>query len=226
MRYDRSRVLLPLFFALFLPGVATAQTAQTDWSGFSAGGHGAVAIGDFFGTFNGADAPLDFTRAGTTQGGVGFQLGYTYQFANRVTLGIGTDMSFPFGSSGSSVSGAGDTIETSIDFLALGQLRLGYALGRFHFYGAGGIAFVDYSADIFDASSGLSTDVGEGNAGVVLGGGAAWRATDRISLFVDGSYIILDDENDISTILPGADAGDRFAIDGVTIIRFGASFHF
>ncbi|MEO1000342.1 MAG: hypothetical protein AAFW69_07030 [Pseudomonadota bacterium] len=218
--------ILAAVLAAGLTGGAAAQDNTVDWTGYSAGVHAGGLLGDFFGEFDSAGDTLFYGDSEGPQPLVGIQLEYHHQFKNNIVLGATVDLAFSFLDNEGPISSESDQLFTEIDYFASAGIRAGYAMGRFLPYATGGIAFANYDGRAFDFASGVTAEIGEGNAGQFFGGGIKYRYSERVSFFAEGLYFPFDDENETETVTPDSDPGDRFGLAGITVFRLGASFHF
>ncbi len=149
-----------------------------DWTGFYAGGHAALALGNSNFTANatmsGAPAvsgslgmyqsPNAFYESGSWLMGV--QGGYDDMLHNRMVLGIEADATFPTfqdlsglstGGIASFTSPALGAVTSSETMLASGTVRarIGYAPGNWLFYATGGFAWTYESQDLTQLGPGI-----------------------------------------------------------------------
>jgi len=137
--------------------------APTNWTGFYVGGFAGVAAGRTDIQFVGAPYPLAGERPWVMGGLGGFELGYNYQFANKIVLGVEGDVGATNLHGGRTsggtdgVSGTGITTAFSPQFftstdttnwMSTATVRLGYAWERTLFYVKGGAAFEDSSTTV------------------------------------------------------------------------------
>ena len=136
---------------------------------------------------------------------VGGQIGYNYQFANNVVVGLETDLQW------SNIEGKHDYttvyswggIETgsrgaSVDYFGTIRARLGYAFDRFLPYITGGVAYGKTSAD-FSGSRLYPNGYGYGwdasgsatNWGWTIGGGAEYAITNNWTFKTEYLYVDL-----------------------------------
>ena len=81
----------------------------------------------------------------------GYQAGYNWQLANRVVLGVEADISF--GSPVDIPRLAPASFNTTIDYIATGRGRLGYAMGTWMPYVTGGVAWGSTHVGLNDLGS-------------------------------------------------------------------------
>lgn len=107
---------------------------------------------------------------------VGGQIGYNYQFANRLVIGIESELDYAdinrvnssvgnttgyayAGGSISSSSGTSNYNHLALDWLGASRLRFGYAIGSFLPFISGGIAYGQLTSSILSTST-SSTVIG------------------------------------------------------------------
>lgn len=219
--------------AVFAVGLATPvlaqETSDRPFNGFYFGAHTGALTTDYFGEFDSAEpgSTLSFNDLDSFQPLVGFQLGIDRHLSERVVVGFQIDMTFAFLDSTGSTNAEGDRLTAETDYLATAGIRAGVeAIEDTLFYGRAGIAFVNYDATVTDAQSGVTADVGEGNAGAFAAGGVEYKVSENVSVLGEGVYYFFDDENSIDGVTPDSDVGDRFGIDGTALFRLGVSYRF
>jgi high affinity Mn2+ porin len=114
-----------------------------DWTGLYFGAHAGFGRGH-------SNAVLSDPSIATTSNSFGgpiggLQAGYNIQLPSRIVLGFEADVSFPNYIDGNSVistlATAKSYVVEQMDFTGSLRGRLGYAAGRWMFYGTGGLAF-------------------------------------------------------------------------------------
>ncbi|WP_454915514.1 outer membrane protein [Xanthobacter sediminis] len=166
------------------------------WTGFYIGGNFGYA-GDKFGYDLNAlgGIPLgsvDFQSSGWTVGG---QLGYNYQFANNVVVGLETDLQW------SSISGQAGGIhlfstnwiaKSSVDYFGTIRARLGYAFDRFLPYITGGAAYGQVKASIEPSSFAAASSGSSGTEwGWTIGAGVEYAITNNWTFKTEYLYVDL-----------------------------------
>jgi outer membrane immunogenic protein len=184
---------------------APAVAPVFNWTGFYAGVHGGYGWGRFEADDIGPQS--DYSPDGWLGGG---QIGFNYQFANQVVLGVEADAAFA-----DLKDSATDRIdifppdiyvtvnaESKIDAFGTVRGRIGYAADRFLPYVTGGFAWanVTYSVDSTFVSGGTSTPNGGGSGsetatGWVLGGGLEYAITEHITAKAEYLYADLGSQN-------------------------------
>ncbi|QUS39824.1 TonB-dependent receptor [Tardiphaga alba] len=151
---------LPVIPTLPPLGYASKGNPGDDWTGVYVGGHVAQLssnVASAVTTAAGGPVALseavNFSDRGSTFGG---QIGYNYQFDNRIVIGMEADFSMLDKRASSrtlteetaSLVGRGQlqsVTEIRLDWLATLRGRLGYSFGRLMVYGTGGAAFLQQS---------------------------------------------------------------------------------
>ncbi|MDB5541342.1 MAG: porin family protein [Devosia sp.] len=198
-------------------GTPGAADAATDWSGFYAGVHGGMGTGEISMTDT-------FTSTTATASGwlAGLQAGYNFEAGNFV-LGVEGDVSwadigveFDSGASGT---------HYRVDWMASLRGRAGVTLDSALLYGTAGIETAGASVSIWNASPGITDDVGATHSGWVAGLGAELMVTENVSLRGEYLYHALGDEPYTITApdLTQATADLGYAFRTLTV---GANFHF
>ena len=181
-------------------GDAVAQTAPASWTGVYGGGFGEYSGGQSTQNDNGfkrptkkpapaggegggggggiADADGRYGLSGAVGGGL---VGYNFQY-NQFVFGVEGDIGAGSISGSSSSCGTpAHTCGTRISALADVRGRLGYAVGNFLPYVAGGAAFANLHA--YDSLYGSSG--GAWRSGYTIGGGIEYKFTPQISVRVE-----------------------------------------
>ena len=129
----------------------------------------------------------------------GGQLGYNYQFANNVVLGLETDIQWS-GIEGDTTLASGGSVanlNSSLDYFGTVRARLGYAFDRFLPYITGGFAYGESKTSITTITPTTLT-FGEGSGtktGWTLGGGVEYAFTNNWTFKTEYLYVDLDDSN-------------------------------
>lgn len=132
---------------------ALATPSAFNWSGFYAGGNfgGGWGHSDASGTFavtgSGSTTVVPFD-AGVTEKGVlgGGQIGFNYEFSNRLVLGVEADIDLADISGSTNICPLGPADEcvthaNRLDYFGTLRGRLGYAFDNVLVYGTGGFAW-------------------------------------------------------------------------------------
>ncbi|GGF56250.1 outer-membrane immunogenic protein [Azorhizobium oxalatiphilum] len=190
------------------------------WTGFYVGGNLGYGGGtnDYaFGT------PLTSVTGSANAGGFvgGGQIGYNYQFANNVVLGLETDIQWT--GIENNVSAASLNVSTSLDYFGTVRARLGYAIDRFLPYVTGGLAYgkTKTSANLAyitnDIFSGSST-----NTGWTVGGGVEYAVTGNWTFKTEYLYVDLG-SNDYTSLT----TTDAMSVDNAYhVVRAGLNYKF
>lgn len=192
-----------LLGAVFLAGMSTLMTANAadvysrgsikdsgpvdyrpaiGWTGFYIGGHAGSTFDDTA-SLDIDDRELDALFGGDVEvdevGIAGIHLGYNWQTARNLVLGIEGSVTFPF-----------DSDDFGADYLATIRGRLGYAFGNTLIYGTGGIAFASVEDEFSDDTE----------TGWVAGLGIEHKLRDNLSLGLEGLYYSFEDDDSIDGI--------------------------
>jgi outer membrane immunogenic protein len=185
-------------FPSALWNVLFAPRPTLDWTGVYAGVNGGYGGGVTSGVTTfvspapfGAATHTDNHTGGFIAGG---QIGYNYQFANNVVLGVETDgqwsdvKAWHQSSTFSPLGPIYTNAKHELRWFGTTRLRAGYALGRVLTYATGGVAYGEMgtrgdhvSAGLFGVSSRTT------KAGWAAGVGAEYAITDNLS--VKGEYL-------------------------------------
>lgn len=145
-------------------------------------------------------ADLGLNSSGFFLGG---QIGYNYQFANNVVLGIETDLQWADISGEVNASVLGFPVLTagsSIDYFGTIRARLGYAYDRFLPYITGGLAYGKTSTDLSVIGIPLFSDSST-NWGWTIGAGGEFAITNNWTFKAEYLYVDLG-SNDIDILPP------------------------
>ncbi|MFG1206406.1 outer membrane protein [Xanthobacter flavus] len=155
------RALLGATALVLLAGTASAADLATrypvkaapipvqvfSWTGFYIGGNVGWGWADNTYDYTPFASPTYSYSPGTSNGFTGgLQIGYNYQFANNVVLGVETDFNWAdINTSGVLFGGplGGGVIDQKVDYFGTIRARLGYAMDRFLPYITGGVAYAN-----------------------------------------------------------------------------------
>ena len=218
---------------------ARAQTTSVDWSGLYGGGFGEYGTGHSSQHDDGIPAPVVVVpppagggappaggaapvaadgRYGLSGGMGGGFAGFNYQ-ANQFVLGVEGDIGA--GSISGSSAACGTTPHlcgTRISALADIRGRLGYAIGSFLPYVAGGAAFANlHASDSFFGTSG-----GAWRTGYTIGAGIEYKFSPRVSVRVEYLHAQFDPRA-LFNIVPGVP--ERVGAT-TEIVRAGIAYYF
>ncbi|MFS8038822.1 outer membrane protein [Xanthobacter sp. AM11] len=185
--------------------VKTLQAPVFSWTGFYIGANVGYGGGDPSATAvtASAGALVSYETASLNSSGffAGGQVGYNYQFANNVVLGLETDLQW----SGVQARVSGTAYDTTgaltnsldvggaIDYFGTVRARLGYAMDRFLPYLTGGLAYGRTTVDGTYHDSGTAI-VGSGAAtqwGWTLGAGGEFAVANNWTLKAEYLYVDL-----------------------------------
>jgi outer membrane immunogenic protein len=187
-RFDSQGKSLPagIIDAFLTPGPAY------NWTGFYVGANGGYG-GDVTSAQVNLASPIlwSSTQTNNHSGGfvVGGQVGYNYQFANNIVLGLESDMQWSdvkAWDETATLSPAGLTytnVKNGLNWFGTTRARLGYSMGRALTYLTGGVAYGELNVQGDQNSSGLFTgSVSTTKVGWAAGVGAEYALTDNLSL--------------------------------------------
>lgn len=163
------------------------------WTGFYIGanvGYGGDSFNYDVNFFGVPVANLGLTSSGFFVGG---QIGYNYQFANNVVLGIETDLQWSDISGNINASVIGLPVlsaGSSIDYFGTIRARLGYAIDRFLPYITGGVAYGKSSTDVTLLGVPLFSDSST-NWGWTVGAGGEFAITNNWTFKAEYLYVDL-----------------------------------
>lgn len=181
-----------------------------DWSGLYLGGHVGSGEANYEGIYQGSTGGVcvvsscDFARnldlsgvAGGVQGGYNWQFNDRFGYGRDLVLGFEVDATFmDWADLRDGLPSTSDGISGKVDLLASARARAGIAFNDVLLFASGGVAIADANYKYFD--SGVTETIDFSNIGGVLTAGAAWAATDRISVTAEGIYYFFDDRHDTS----------------------------
>ena len=131
-----------------LPVKAPARSAIYGWTGFYLGGHFGYGGGSIGPDTNPLPLQGVFFPHSVTGLIGGYQAGYIGQLANNVVLGVEADVSF--GSPVDVPRLVPAPFDTTIDYIATGRGRVGYAMGTWMPYVTGGFAWGSTNVSLND----------------------------------------------------------------------------
>ncbi len=202
------------------PMVAAAPVAAGDWEGFYAGIVGGLGSGTV--DYTDIGAPGIVAADPSISGGmIGGTVGYNAQF-DSVILGFEADLSWA-NLNGSRSNGAGNTFQSSVNWLGTVRGRVGIDLDPVLLYATAGLATGALTTTLVgppDARAYTGTHVG-----YTVGGGAEFKVTEDVSVKAEYLYTDLG-RRDIPTgsLFGGSTANTAQA--SFHAIRVGANFHF
>ena len=202
------------------------------WTGFYAGVHAGYGWADLetdiTRSFDGGDQPDGFFGGG--------QIGYNYQFANQVVLGIEADASFADLKDDRKFRDTNGDLymefgpETRITALGTVRARAGYAVDRFLPYVTGGFAWANAKSGL-----GVGTNVPDFPVfgfsdshvftGWTVGAGVEYAVTNNITAKVEYLYADLGSK-DFSADLGGSTAEYRGDLSSLQTVKFGLNYKF
>ncbi len=160
-----------------------------DWTGFYLGGHFGYGGGSLGAGTN--PIPMQgvlFPHSVTGLIG-GYQIGYNYQLANRVVLGIETDASFPSPVDQIAVARLTPTpFNTMLDYVGTLRGRVGYTFDHWMPYVTGGFAWGHPHVEVNDGSGAM---VGQTQLGWAAGAGLEFAVSGNWTAKLEYDYIDL-----------------------------------
>ncbi|GGF52275.1 membrane protein [Azorhizobium oxalatiphilum] len=188
------------------PVVAVAPVFS--WTGFYIGANAGFGGGDKNYTFS------DLSTSSSNASGfiAGGQIGYNFQFANNVVLGLETDIQWSGIESDVTSASAGSvtSLNNSLDYYGTVRARLGYAFDRVLPYVTGGFAYgkTKTEAAALDATGLSYLDGSETKTGWTVGGGIEYALTNNWTIKTEYNYVDLGD-SDFGNILTGGGTVDN-----------------
>lgn len=222
-----------LLASVFLLGVGSAAKAADavvedvvvvdtayNWSGVYVGAQIGYGWGDSDLTFGDGPAFSNPESDGVLGGAY---LGYNAQLSNNVVVGVEGDFAFAdLQGSGGVFESVGQSIEVDVNWTAAIRARLGYAVGRFLPYVAGGVAFADVEHEGFlSPGEGLGSD-SQTYTGWTLGVGAEYAFTDALIVRAEYRYTDFGEEDYAARPFFDPHSMDLETND----VRFGVAYKF
>ncbi|WP_269931319.1 outer membrane protein [Aminobacter sp. HY435] len=174
-------------------GSAVAQDRIYDWSGAYVGVQAGYAVGQSL--YTNTDFPGEYVNYDPDGFFGGVYAGYNFQMSNGVVLGVDGDLNF------TNIKGSNDywwlglrpvpTASAEIKYTAALRARLGYAMGRFLPYVAGGLSAAKYDFDFVLDTGHVYYAESKSMVGWNVGLGAEYAATDNIVVRAEYAIPIL-----------------------------------
>ncbi|MFG1319039.1 outer membrane protein [Xanthobacter autotrophicus] len=187
------------------PVKAVAVVPVFSWTGFYIGGNfgygGDKFTFDEVNTYYGDYYSAESRSVNSSGFFVGGQIGYNYQFANNVVIGVETDLQWSniegnYSANNATYYGYAESFNAgaSVDYFGTIRARLGYAFDRFLPYITGGAAYGKTKLDLnstdsygnFYTASGSST-----NWGWTVGAGVEYAITNNWTFKTEYLYVDL-----------------------------------
>lgn len=149
----------------------------------------------------------------------GGQVGYNYQFAPNLVLGIEADLQTADLRASANAVGVNAKLAGSkngVEWFGTLRPRVGFAADRALFYVTGGLAYGEQKLTVPALGSGSAT-----NAGYTVGGGVEYAFTNNITGKVEGLYVDLMDHNYIPRTPVYTKSGSEFGV-----VRAGVNYKF
>ena len=171
-------------------GSAVAQDQAYDWSGAYVGVQAGYAVGQSL--YTNTDFPTEYVNYDPDGFFGGVYAGYNFQMPNNIVLGVDADLNV------TGIEGSNDywwvggrpvpTASAKIEYSAALRARLGYAMGRFLPYLAGGLSAAKYDFDFISDTGFVYYAESKSMVGWNVGLGAEYAATDNIVLRAEYRY--------------------------------------
>lgn len=179
------------------------------WTGFYIGAN--VGFGGDNFSYDAYTVGLPVASADVNSSGwfAGGQLGYNYQFANNVVVGLETDIQWANieGNVSLTSGGTGITAGSTVDYFGTIRARLGYAFDRFLPYITGGAAYGKTSNNAWLGVPAWAVSTSSTDWGWTIGGGAEYAITNNWTFKAEYLYVDLG-SHDVAVIGPIAVDGD------------------
>ncbi|WP_234050908.1 MULTISPECIES: outer membrane protein [unclassified Xanthobacter] len=168
------------------------------WTGFYIGANFGYG-GDKYSYDYYTGGPLVYGYAGSADANssgwfVGGQLGYNYQFANNVVVGLETDLQWANISgqvAGVSLGGSNWIAGSNTDYFGTIRARLGYAFDRFLPYITGGAAYGNVQNTLTQGAYFPQVSNSSTNWGWTIGAGVEYAITNNWTLKTEYLYVDL-----------------------------------
>jgi high affinity Mn2+ porin len=211
-------------FAADLPVKAPVLKSIYDWTGFYAGGHFGYGDASFGPGTNPLPQQGAFLPHSTTGVIGGYQLGYNWQFGNRLVLGIEADSTFTSPTDNPAVEKVPAPFHTTIDYVGTVRGRIGYAFDRFLPYVTGGFAWGHTHVEIND-TDGVTPlfPVGHYQAGWTAGLGLEYAVSGNWSAKAEYEYVALSRQ---LYDLTGLGLGNANVDPRIHLFKLGLNYHF
>ncbi len=183
--------------AMAYPVKAVAVVAPVfSWTGFYLGANAGYGGGSFDISWPAVGRyPSGYANDNASGFFAGGQIGYNYQFANNVVIGIETDLQWSDVGTSRQVSMTGlpasyQNVQNTVDYFGTVRARMGYAFGTFLPYATGGLAYGKVSRSV-TAVDGYVANTNDTPVGWTLGAGAEYAFTPNWTLKTEYLYVDL-----------------------------------
>jgi high affinity Mn2+ porin len=175
---------------LKLPVKAPVLNTVYNWTGFYAGGHFGYGDASFGPGTNPLPEKAGFLPHSATGTTGGYQLGYNWQLANGVVLGIEADSTFTSVLDAPALDKMPAPFNTTIDYVGTVRGRIGYAFGRLMPYVTGGFAWGHTHINV-NAADGVTElfPVGKYQPGWTAGLGIEYAVSGNWSAKAEYEYV-------------------------------------
>jgi outer membrane immunogenic protein len=178
-------------------GPTQAAAPLFNWTGFYIGGNAGWGWGSAFGL-----DPSGYL--------LGLQAGYNFQLAGAFLAGIETDISF------TGIDDKGGGAKFAVDYLGTVRGRLGYAVDRVMFFGAGGLAYGRGDLEVANLSNKQT------QYGWTIGAGVETMIAPNVTARLEYLYANLGTDTYAIAVAPGT---ARVSYD-TSIVRMGMNYKF
>jgi outer membrane immunogenic protein len=212
-----------------LPVAPPVAAPIFDWTGFYIGGHLGGARAELDQTLVTAFPPfLAGTTFGDSESGfvAGLQAGFNYQFGGGFVLGLEAQISWTDIARQTSTTIGGVTFSDSVElnYVATVAARFGFTFGNALFYGKGGVAFANWSANVRDSRFGTIINAGDTETGWMVGAGLEYGFAPNWSVKVEYNFMSFDlDRTDFT--FAGVTSSFDHDLD-VHVVKAGVNFRF
>jgi len=189
------------------------------WTGFYIGANVGYGGDKFDYDVNVLGLPVGNLSTNSSGFFVGGQLGYNYQFANNVVIGLETDIQWSDIGSSLDINAVGFPIlsaSSTVDYFGTIRARLGYAFDRFLPYITGGVAYGKTSADVSIVGLPIWSQSST-SWGWTIGGGAEYAITNNWTFKAEYLYVDLGSNT--------YDLGAAFLAPGILTSSADTQFH-
>lgn len=186
------------------------------WTGFYLG----IVGGYNWGKTDWTIDNIDVARFDANGGNIGGTVGYNYQFANNVVLGLETDLAWSGAKDDIRCFGVDVSCETQSQWIGTLRPRLGYAFDRFLPYITGGAAYGNVKLSAHDDVTGDTFSDSSTRFGWAAGVGVEYAFTDQFTAKLEYMHTDLGRDDYLIDDLP---VRAKWSANGV---RVGLNYRF
>lgn len=171
------------------PVKTRAAATYANWTGFYFGGYLGYGTGTFGPGTNAVQDQGGIFRSTLTGNIGGPTVGYNFQLANKLVVGVETDLAFtsPRVRPPSGV----DPFTTTFDYFGTVRARAGYALGNIMPFVTGGVAYGQTKLDSIDASGNIVASKSVRHVGWTAGAGVEYALKENWTAKFEYDYLAL-----------------------------------